>query len=1325
MKKILSMFLILALAIMTLALVTSCGGGSEGGSGDQPGEGGGDQPGEGGGDQPGEGGGDQPGEGGDQPGEGGGDQPGEGGGDQPGEGGGDQPGEGGGDQPGEGGGEEYGSVFEEFSPAASITNGYGGTNGIIVLMTDNDSGDFETLFRMDELYRKYDLVGGIGMVAKNLYYDTAYTQLKERDVSLWNEFLNTGRWSVICHSMTHKAYGTGSGASFVVDQNRLYEEIVESAVKLRAAFPSQRVLTYAMTGNASSVNGGSNSLREGEKELIGKYYIGGRFGGNPAAPAESLKWNELPYTLLSLGNLNSILNTVDSCANDGKFFLVYNHYIIDDDLLDVVGESSWTTYSAAETMCQRIAQHKEAGTLWNAQFEDAVMYMREKTTATLSVSWVDGAVKIVLTDEMDDEIYYHDLTVKLSVPSGCEAVKVTQGDRVSYAKVFTEGGASYVYVNVRPDGGEATVLPASLSEVPEVEKSEPAPTPSFFGDELDEICDFENIESAYRKYVRLSAGSIDSGALVVEKDGDKALKLAQPKAVRQAHLDFGVTEKNSKANVTIFDADILVEHIEGGKEFYVGLRKETAINMYQTAISYDVSSGKIKLTDYSSAKDNTTVITKAKLGEWFNLRIEYYDDTDGSVKVKVYVEDQLLLVSTKYYHVEHGKAVSANRSGFMRISTHATFVGNIYLDNVSLTQSVKTYVDEIPEENTVKIPEIHTFDDFDIQIGASFTYAAASASTGTLTVKKDDKDNSYMHLTKLVKGESSSVTFSPTKKEENANVFVLETEMCLTHTEGASKDFYVSFRTSKGNIAYNAFFEVSNGSNLTFKDFYKDSAGKSVVSAAKTLNAKAGEWFKFRLEFHEGTRDTLSFKIYANDQLVGESRVYHSISGSIADASDISSIIFNPGSNFLGEASFDNLSAKAIFIEKDESDSPSDPEKPDTVTPGALTFDDSSAIGTSIIQSSATNATLTVTKDGENGVLSFEKTSSGGQPTISIGSFDTDGEIFVYEAKMKLDRTSASGDVYLRLFSGDTTVYYGWFSFTSGGLIFTEYNDDKITNPVSDIGAVEGEWFKLRIEYVGGDRENLKFNIYVNGSLVHSSSYYYATTGNVIAPADVTTAKLNFSSAYVGNMLIDNLLVRHENEGDGTSDAIGFDDGKIPEAITGTSGTAVTHTIVDTGEGNKALRVQKLSTGWNKAGLFAMVSESEENADTFIFECDMLVTQFNQMAIYITNPETTTDNNTYYTGIISNGTSAVTFGAATAPAGEWVHFRLEYTKIENEGVISGRTTITIGDSTAIFVKADTIDFDKINMIMFAVQSATIHDTIYDNIVCKKVCSTAE
>ena len=246
-----------------------------------------------------------------------------------------------------------------------------------------------------------------------------------------------------------------------------------------------------------------------------------------------------------------------------------------------------------------------------------------------------------------------------------------------------------------------------------------------------------------------------------------------------------------------------------------------------------------------------------------------------------------------------------------------------------------------------------------------------------------------------------------------------------------------------------------------------------------------------------------------------------------------------------------------------------------------------------------------------------------------------------------------------------------------------------------------------------------------------------------MAAEDINKLRINYSQSCHGSVVIDNVYIGHKNGGatapeggsgseeggSGTAPGIpespaakgiDFNNGIIPATVTG-SGTYVTHSIVDLGNGNKALRIVKTTQKWCKAGLFVEVSEVEENADTFLFECDMYVTKYNAMAIYITNPETTTDNNEYYSQICSGGTDVIGFGSTLEGiCGKWIHFKLEYKKVDGTGV----TTITIDGTSATFERDDSIQFEKTNMIMFAVQSSTVHDVVYDNIVCKKICSAA-
>lgn len=796
--------------------------------------------------------------------------------------------------------------FESYEVAGSITNGYNGTNGIVVLITDNDGGDFETISRIDEMYKKYGLVGGLGTVAKNLYYDDARTQPKTADIARWQEFLDTERWKIVCHSMTHKKYASGSGSSFVIDEDRLYEEIVESGELLRTLFPDQKVLTYAMTGNPSSVGVEDWSLREEERKLIEEYYIGGRFGtdGSPVAFANA-DYSSLPYATLSTASLNEMITKVNKCADEGKFYIVFNHYVIEKEALSVLGESSWTSIDTMNAFCSAVAARQSDGSLWCAHFEDAVKYMRERETASLSVAIVDGAIRIVLTDGMDDTVYDHDLTVRVDLPAGTEAVKLVQGERVTYVKAFTDANGTYAYLNVKPDGGVALAYPAKASDVPETENTT-AKTPSVFAEELDEVLTFEGT-APLSDYGRLTWAPADVTAKVVEYGGRNVLCINKPiNTPEHPRMNFPTTVKNADANATVFEADMLIEYISGNATVQVMLMKDSAISMCRTSFTIEPATKQLIFNNFNALGERESAVTTAKAGEWFKVRMEYYEGTKNTVKIKTYVNDILVSVSDKYYHANTDYVVPAEQSDMVFIALNYNFIGKVYVDDISYKQVVKEYKEEsVPESGA---SEYHRFDNVASLMGESIKYTAKYEDSATVTQEKDG-DNNYIKFDKVRTDEQPILEFMNTVSADSPNAYVLETRMKLDYTSGSKQVYVVLMCGKANNYAYNCYFNIENDNSLTFYDFN----ASGVKSGANVTGAKEGEWFDLRIEFYEGDRDTLKIKTYVNDKLVYESSNYYLAykeGETVIDADSLSSVRFMGAWGYVGSISLDDLSVK-------------------------------------------------------------------------------------------------------------------------------------------------------------------------------------------------------------------------------------------------------------------------------------------------------------------------------------------------------------------------------------------------------------------------------
>ena len=581
-----------------------------------------------------------------------------------------------------------------FSPTVSITNGQNGANGIVCVMTALDSGEFDTIYLLDELYIKYGLVSGLATVVNNLYTDSTYTTPDAEDVARTRQFLDTGRWRLVCHSLTHKSYGTGQGENFVIDEQRLYDEIVKSRDLLRELFPDQRVLTYNKTGMASSVNNGPASMREPEKALIAENYIGARFVTGDPENYDEIIWNSIHDTLLSEKNLPDLLKNVEECATEGKFYAIYTHYVIEDELIESVGgqSGSWTTVSVAEELCKKINQYTTDGSLWCAQFEDAILYTRERLSSTVLASYKDGKISVLLTDKMDDEIYNFKLTARVSVPDSWQAVKITQGDDVSYAVVQNDGHESFVFANILPDAGLATIEPVATADVPKEEPAPFVPTPDKNEPAFDmpETLTFETLDGILGSIIKFDNAGNAEATLGIKTEGEKSyLEFSKPTGNDSPYMV--VTAKTASAPTSfIVEMDLKLERTSSSGEFHLSLTNKSGGNpAYRCYINQ--ASDKLTYVDFDNTKPTTSryenVVSDigAVPGDWFKLRIEYTLLSESEAKITVSINGNVILESSNYYPKDSAP-INPKNTLAIHIKPSNAYKGTISIDNLTVKQ---------------------------------------------------------------------------------------------------------------------------------------------------------------------------------------------------------------------------------------------------------------------------------------------------------------------------------------------------------------------------------------------------------------------------------------------------------------------------------------------------------------------------------------------------------------------------------------------------------------------------------------------------------------
>ncbi len=370
----------------------------------------------------------------------------------------------------EGIGNEGGEDMVPETPIATVLPVKGGASGIVVLI--HDDGYTSTVSIFDGLLAEHGLVGDIALVT-SFVYDTTAKAPKTSEVQKFQKFLDTGRWKIVSHSYTHEWWGVNG----IENADRMHEEIVGSQTILRELFPGEKVLTFAYPGLSDAVKqyGSSRVFSGAAQALIEKTYISGRKDTSTTPHDVTdpyLDWKRLEGFGFLNGSVRNgtIASIVENTAKNGGLALLYTHQIKSGtDTKEAADTTSYNNIQMGsyymEQVCKEVARYVEEGSIWNTHYEDAILYIREAQTASVSVVInEDGSYTVTLSDKMDDEIYNFPLTVRMRADDGWEAVKITQGDNISYATVYEIDGKMYVDADIIPDAGEAIVCPITLLE---------------------------------------------------------------------------------------------------------------------------------------------------------------------------------------------------------------------------------------------------------------------------------------------------------------------------------------------------------------------------------------------------------------------------------------------------------------------------------------------------------------------------------------------------------------------------------------------------------------------------------------------------------------------------------------------------------------------------------------------------------------------------------------------------------------------------------------------------------------------------------------------
>ena len=308
--------------------------------------------------------------------------------------------------------------------AANIATWYGNANTVFTLTADDNlMGDFAQWLAWYEAY---------GVTTTLCAPTPTYYECND----LWNQMVNSGLY-VQSHSHYHRSTNDYKYTSTAQDWMDFYL----GAQEMGATGIRSLIIAYPCGHNNSALS-----------QLL---YIGGRGTGgylnkfdvnyNETASFSGLNENQFAQLISAIG------------AGNGTW--VSSHY-------HQIGSNT----GSLNAMLSQLAPYIKEGKLWSATFAAACQYGQERDTATLTMGNVGrDAITFTLTDRMNDLLFDQALTIKIKVDGTWRAARAYQNGQEMPAKVVTEGGNTYLFVDAVPDRGEVTVVRTELSGLTEGE----------------------------------------------------------------------------------------------------------------------------------------------------------------------------------------------------------------------------------------------------------------------------------------------------------------------------------------------------------------------------------------------------------------------------------------------------------------------------------------------------------------------------------------------------------------------------------------------------------------------------------------------------------------------------------------------------------------------------------------------------------------------------------------------------------------------------------------------------------------------------------------
>ena len=310
---------------------------------------------------------------------------------------------------------EYGS--------ANIALWYNGAEGVFTMTADDNPNVVSEWQKWLTAYEAYGIPTTFITPSENAYTNEG---------TAWEIITSNTPHAVQSHGATHLAINSEHSTA------RLWHEFY---------FGRQQIAL--VSGMDSLIIGYANGTNYAPISSL--FFIGGR--GTVCAPnsVEKINYNQInSYSGWAEGAEYFTNVLFGSNANNGWISV---HYHSINQGLDVI----LSNYAI-------LAPYMESGQLWAPLFAQASQYGQERDTATLTVleSGAD-VIRLVVTDEMNDILFYHPLSVRVKVDGTWKGARAYQNGAEVNVRIVERNGETYLMVDAVPDKGEVTVIRTNVN----------------------------------------------------------------------------------------------------------------------------------------------------------------------------------------------------------------------------------------------------------------------------------------------------------------------------------------------------------------------------------------------------------------------------------------------------------------------------------------------------------------------------------------------------------------------------------------------------------------------------------------------------------------------------------------------------------------------------------------------------------------------------------------------------------------------------------------------------------------------------------------------